>query len=109
MADVADEQPSRRVRHAFLALNLRHRVYWENLRNLWEIIPSHQSLGPFRGVPLSRGDIGGKGRLKMKRLIPLRLNLSAGSQTCPRKMEDVPSKQPRNESISEVPSDPLVV
>ena len=25
MADVADEQPSRRVRHAFLALNLRLR------------------------------------------------------------------------------------
>ena len=27
MADVADEQPSRRVRHAFLALNLRLRVF----------------------------------------------------------------------------------
>ena len=65
MADVADEQPSRRVRHAFLALNLRHRVYWENLRNLWEIIPSHQ--WDHFGVFKSRGDIGGKGRLKMKR------------------------------------------
>ena len=29
MADVADEQPSRRVRHAFLALNLR--LLWEIL------------------------------------------------------------------------------